>query len=210
MKVPFFENGVVFDNWPPIFKMEVPSRQLLFIVYYRGHCRDVLKWRSEDSFRVSYFISIAVYLQLLCFLNLHIMNINAFFQRRSQMMRTVDMILLQIVINLIITSQHSRLNQSKEYTRDLLAEHTRRIFDMLRMRLEIFETLLNWLLKNTNLEESKWIDATEKLIMFLVLIDQDLSYRLILWRVTTSKHLPLAGTYLSWEESREVNINISR
>ena len=94
-------------------------------------------------------------------------------------MRAVGMILLQAVINLIITPQHSRLNQDKEYTRDLLAEHTRRVFNMLRMRLEVFEALLNQLLKNTNLEGSKWIDPTEKLIMFLVLVGQDLSYRLV-------------------------------
>ena len=47
------------------------------------------------------------------------------------------------------------------------------------MRFEIFEILLDWLLKNTNLESSRWIDATEKLTMFLIYVGQGISYRMI-------------------------------
>ena len=61
---------------------------------------------------------------------------------------------MRIIPNLILTTQHES-NRGKEYTTSLLIGHHRRIFNILRMRLEIFNALLDRLLKNTNLGSTR-------------------------------------------------------
>ena len=78
-----------------------------------------------------------------------------FLQRQSQAMIVINLVLLKIGADLITTPQYTESDRGKKYTRNLLTDHHRRIFSMLRMRLEVFEILLNWLLKNTNLGSSR-------------------------------------------------------
>ena len=66
----------------------------------------------------------------------------------------------------------------------------------------------NWhVVDNILCWNNKFYIFSELLRRTLLYQNHDDSY---VWRVTISKHLPLAETYLSWEKSREMNINISR
>ena len=71
-----------------------------------------------------------------------LLNMEHCLQRRSQTATVINLILMRIVPNLILTTQHES-NRGKEYTTSLLTDHHRRIFNMLRMRLEIFDALLD-------------------------------------------------------------------
>ena len=72
----------------------------------------------------------------------------------------------------------NRLYNGEDYTHNLLTcNNSVRIRNELRMKLETFNTLHDWLLENTKLRGSRYISIKEKLLIFIFISSQDISNR---------------------------------
>jgi hypothetical protein len=63
------------------------------------------------------------------------------------------------------------------WTTSLMNGHPARLKNLTRMSLEVFEALLNWLVANTSLKDSKLLSASEKLLIFMLICCQNQSWR---------------------------------
>jgi len=73
--------------------------------------------------------------------------------------------------------QRERL-RGEVLTWQLRSKHPARIFNLTRLRPEIFEDLLLWLVSNTALRDSEHLSAAERLLIFLFICAQGASMRL--------------------------------
>ena len=64
-----------------------------------------------------------------------VVDMEDFLQRQSQAMIVINLILLKIGADLVTTPQHTESDRGKEYTRNLLTGHHRRIFTVYFVRL---------------------------------------------------------------------------
>lgn len=72
----------------------------------------------------------------------------------------------------------NRLYTGQDYVNNLLTcNNDIRIHSQLRMKLETFNTLRDWLLENTELRSSRYISIEEKLLIFIFTSSSDMSSR---------------------------------
>jgi len=61
----------------------------------------------------------------------------------------------------------------------LLYGHEARLLSVTRMRLDVFNKLLNWLQEHGGLKDTKLLSAAEKLVIFLMIFSNNASYKLL-------------------------------
>ena len=68
--------------------------------------------------------------------------------------------------------------EGEEYLKEILQQaHPRRCFEVLRMPLETFLSLNNWLIRHTDLADSRQVSAPQKLAIFLSICGHGMSQR---------------------------------
>ena len=61
----------------------------------------------------------------------------------------------------------------------MLYGHPQRLYNLTRIRPEVFRKLLEWLQINGDLKDTKLLLAAEKLIIFLIIFSNNSLYRLL-------------------------------
>lgn len=104
-------------------------------------------------------------------------------RRQQNLIQTVLCAVLQCIPTTIYTppgirTMYTDAFRGAELTDELLSGHPGRIFDMTRLRREVFLELLNWLCQNTELKDSRHVSAAEKLVTFLFICAHAIKFRI--------------------------------
>jgi len=78
-----------------------------------------------------------------------------------------------------VRTQHTDIRRGTSWMTQLLYGHPQRLYNLTRMRPEVFRKLLEWLQINGGLKDTKLLSAAEKLLIFLLIFSNNQSYRLV-------------------------------
>jgi DDE superfamily endonuclease len=77
-----------------------------------------------------------------------------------------------------IRTMYTDAHRGAHLTNQLLTGHAQRIFNMTRLKREVFLELLEWLCQNSKLKDSRCVSAAEKLIIFLYICAHGVKFRI--------------------------------
>lgn len=77
-----------------------------------------------------------------------------------------------------IRTMYTDAHRGAYLTNQLLTGHADRIFNMTRLKREVFLELLEWLCQNSNLKDSRCVSAAEKLFIFLYICAHGVKFRI--------------------------------
>ena len=95
-----------------------------------------------------------------------------------------DVLLLVLVVAVKLRPggvriQHTDMWRGTTWTTQLLYGHPQRLYNLTRMRPDVFRKLLEWLQLYGGLRDTKLLSAAEKLLIFMLVFSNNQSYRLV-------------------------------